>query len=51
MTHPATGTICTPKILILLAGDARQRSFLMNGSSTTAIALNRNVTAITSVAS
>src|SRR5215472_15421317 len=48
---PATGTICTPKILTLLATDARHRPGLRHGRITTAIALNRYVTAMTSVAS
>ena len=41
MTTPATGTIGTPSILILLAGEAAHRSGLRNGRMTTAIALNR----------
>ena len=38
---PETGTIGTPNSLTLLAGEARHRSFLTKGRSTTAIALNR----------
>src|ERR1700758_3610767 len=51
VTTPATGTIGTPNSLILLAGEAYHRSGLRSGRMTTAIALNRYVTAMTSVAS
>ena len=51
MTTPATGTIGTPSNLTLLAGEASHRSGLRSGRMTTAIALNRYVTAMTSVAS
>ena len=41
----------TPNSLILLAGEANHSSGLRSGRMTTAIALNRYVTAMTSVAS
>src|SRR6516164_10576294 len=51
VTTPATGTIGTPNSLILLAGEAYHRSGLRSGRMTTAIALNRYVTALTSTPS
>src|SRR5580700_10305248 len=51
VTTPATGTTGTPSSLTLLAGEAAHRSGLRSGRMTTAIALNRYVTAMTSVAS
>ena len=48
---PATGTMGTPNNFTLLAGEANHRSGLRSGKITTAIALNRYVTAMTSVAS
>ena len=39
--YPATGTICTPRILTRLADDARRRSGLRHVRMTTAIELNR----------
>src|SRR5487761_29605 len=48
---PAAGTIGTPSSLSLAAGEAAHRSGLRNGRITTAIAENRYVTAMTSVAS
>jgi hypothetical protein len=51
VTTPATGTMGTPNNFTLLAGEANHRSGLRSGRMTTAIALNRYVTAMTSVAS
>ena len=51
VTTPPTSTTGTPSSLILLAGEANHRSGLRSGKITTAIALNRYVTAMTSVAS
>ncbi len=48
---PETGTIGTPNSLTLLAGEAYHRSGLRSGRITTAMALNRYVTAMTRVAS
>src|ERR1700747_2536406 len=48
---PATGTTGTPSTLILLAAEAYHRSGLRSGRITTAMALNRYVTAVTSVPS
>src|ERR1700722_1620360 len=51
VTTPAAGTIGTPNSLNRLAGEAAHRSGLRHGRITTAIALNRYVIAMTSVAS
>src|SRR5207247_10019379 len=48
---PATGTTGTPSTLILLAAEAYHRSGLRSGMMTTAMALNRYVTAVTSTPS
>ena len=48
---PATGTTGTPATLSREAGEAAHRSGLRHGRITTAIAENRYVTAMTSVAS
>src|SRR5579862_3912860 len=48
---PATGTTGTPSTFTFEAGEAYHRSGLRSGRMTTAIALNRYVTAMTSVAS
>src|SRR5580692_2771566 len=50
VTTPPTSTTGTPSTLILLAGEAAHRSGLRSGKITTAIALNRYVTAMTSEA-
>src|SRR5580700_4696943 len=51
VTTPPTSTTGTPSTFILLAGEANHRSGLRSGRITTAIALNRYVTAMTKVAS
>src|SRR5580700_12058692 len=51
VTTPPTSTTGTPSTFILLAGEANHRSGLRSGKITTAIALNRYVTAMTKVAS
>src|ERR1700733_13921938 len=51
VTTPATGTTGTPNSFTFEAGEANHRSGLRSGKITTAIALNRYVTAMTSVAS
>ena len=51
VTQPAASTIGTPRNLNRLAGEAAHSSGLRHGRITTAMALNRYVTAMTSVAS